>query len=185
MALDTLLAPYDHTDGQVRELNARLEELAQSEAYRERVKALMKIRGIGILTAIVILPELQDVERFRRADQLSSFLGLTPVQHSSGEKTRLGRITHCGNATVRTRLLQSAWVHIRFDPEARRTYERIKVPSGNGKKAITPIARRLGIRVRRTLLNMAPAALSVAIDRRNDRQGQKRTAKRYVLKRRQ
>jgi transposase len=181
-ALDALLNLYHHVDGQVRELNAQLEELARSERYAARVAALTRIPGIGVLTAITILLELQDVERFRRAEELSSYLGLTPVQHSSGEKTRLGRITHCGNATVRTRLVQSAWVQIRFDPTARATYERIKAHSGSGKKAITAVARRLGLRVRRALLEMAPAAPSRKISPRGAKLGYP-NAKRYVLKR--
>lgn len=182
IALDALLTLYHHVDGQVRELNARLEELARSDGYAERVAVLTKIPGIGVLTAITILLELQDVDRFRRADELSSYLGLTPVQHSSGEKTRLGRITHCGNATVRTRLVQSAWVQIRFDPTARATYERIKGHTGSGKKAITAVARRLGLRVRRVLLEMAPPVASSTLTAVPG-QRQARKVKRYVLKR--
>jgi transposase len=185
VALDALLALYDHVDSQVREFNGRLEELAHSDTYRDRVRVLTEIRGIGVLTAMVILLELQDVERFRRADQLSSYLGLTPVQHSSGESVRLGRITHCGNATVRTRLVQSAWVQIRFDPEARATFDRIKASTGSGKKAITAIARRLGLRVRRALLDMAPPAPAVASVPRGEGEPASRRVKRYILKRRQ
>jgi len=184
VALDALLALYDHADGQVREFNARLEELARSDAYRDRVRVLTKIPGIAILTAIVILLELQDVERFRRAEELSSYLGLTPVQHSSGEKTRLGRITHCGNATVRTRLVQSAWVQIRFDPEARATFDRIKSRTGSGKKAVTAIARCLGLRVRRALLDLAPPVPSAASRSAAD-QPKGRAVKHYVLKRKE
>jgi transposase len=183
VALDTLLALYRYVDGQVRDLNEQLEKLAKSNYYSERVEVLINIPGIGILTAITILLELQDVERFRRAEELSSYLGLTPVQHSSGDKTRLGRITHCGNATVRTRLVQSAWVQIRFDPQARAVFERIKSHSGSGKKAVTALARRLGLRVRRALLDLAmapPALCPVAV---MPGSGSPSKPKRYVLKR--
>jgi transposase len=183
VALDALLALYHHTDGQVRELNARLEDIARSEVYAERVAVLTKIPGIGILTAITILLELQNVERFKRTEDLSSYLGLTPVQHSSGEKTRLGRITHCGNATVRTRLVQSAWVQIRFDPTARSTYERIKDHTGSGKKAITAMARRLGLRVRRALIDMSPPVPSPALSAAPAKR-QRTAVKHYVLKHR-
>lgn len=43
-----------------------------------------------------ILLELQDIKRFRRADQLATYVGLTPSQYSSADKTRMGRITGIG-----------------------------------------------------------------------------------------
>ena len=102
---------------------------------------------------MAILVELQDIERFRRADQLASYLGLTPSQHSSGEHIRMGHITHCGNYAVRTRLVESSWTLIRYDAGTKATYERIKHQTGSGRKAITAIARRLALRIRRVLLD--------------------------------
>ena len=40
-----------------------------------------------------LLLELQDVSRFRRAEQLAAYVGLTPSQYSSADKVRMGRIT--------------------------------------------------------------------------------------------
>jgi len=53
--------------------------------------------GIGKLTAIELLVELQDVSRFTSAEELASYIGLTPAEYSTGERTRQGRITRCGN----------------------------------------------------------------------------------------
>jgi len=105
---------------------------------------------------MAIFLELHDVQRFRRADQLASYLGLTPTQHSSGDHLRMGRITHCGNAHVCTRLVESSWTLIRYDAGTRATFERIKRQTGSSKKAITAIARRLALCVRRVLLEKAP-----------------------------
>ncbi len=43
-----------------------------------------------------LLLELQDVTRFRQADQLAAYVGLTPSQYSSADKVRMGRITKVG-----------------------------------------------------------------------------------------
>jgi transposase len=49
-----------------------------------------------------ILVELQDITWFQTAEELASYLGITPSQYSSGERIRMGHITHAGNARLRT-----------------------------------------------------------------------------------
>ena len=161
-SMDTLLALFCYLDAQYKTLTLEIEHLALTEKYRERARLLTTIPGIGIFTAMAILIELQDVERFRRADQLASYIGLTPSQRSSGECVRMGRITHCGNGRLRDRFVESSWTLIRYDLGTRATYERIKHQTGSGKKAIVAIARRLVLRVRRVLLDKAPYKLSGA-----------------------
>jgi transposase len=181
VSIDAMLKTYRDLSAQYRQLTHEIELLALTEKYRERVGLLTQIPGIGIFTAMAILIELQNIERFRRADQLASFLGLTPSQHSSGERIRMGHITRCGNYEVRTRLVESSWTLIRYDAGAKATYERIKHQTGSGRKAITAIARRLALRIRRVLLDKEQYHLSaggrLAIGRDKRRQ-----AKRFVLK---
>jgi transposase len=78
-----------------------LKELSQLPRYRDRVKILRTIPGIGIINAMEILLELQDFSRFQRAEQLAAYVGLTPSQYSSGDKVRMGRITGIGKNSVR------------------------------------------------------------------------------------
>ena len=152
-SMGALIQLYRYLNDQLKAMTAAIEELAQTDKYRERAALLTQIPGMGIYTAMSILIELQDVERFRRAEQLASFLGLTPSQHSSGERVRLGEITHCGNPRLRTRFVESSWTLIRYDMAMRSVYERIKHQTGSGKKAIVAVARRLALRVRRILLD--------------------------------
>jgi transposase len=155
-SMDAILQLYRQLTEQYRTLTREIEALALTERYRERAALLVGIPGIGIFTAMSILIELQDIRRFRRADQIASYLGLTPSQHSGGERIRMGHITRCGNYEVRTRLVESSWTLIRYDAEAKATYERIKHQTGSGRKAITAIARRLALRIRRILLDGQP-----------------------------
>jgi len=61
-------------------MNQRVKELSQSSKYGERVRLLRTVPGIGTLIAMELLVELQDMERFKRADELASYIGLTPHQ---------------------------------------------------------------------------------------------------------
>ena len=88
-------------------------QLARKEKYAHRGQLLTSIPGIGVLSAIEMLVELQDVRRFKSADQLAAFIGVTPSQYSSGERVRMGSITHLGNHRVRTLLVESSWTAIR------------------------------------------------------------------------
>ena len=180
-SIDAMLTMYRNLTEQYKQLTHEIEVLAMTDKYQERAQLLTQIPGIGIFTAMAILVELQNIERFHRADQLASFLGLTPSQHSSGERIRMGHITRCGNYEVRTRLVESSWTLIRYDAGAKATYERIKHQTGSGRKAITAIARRLALRIRRVLIDKAPYRLSDGGHLAEGRD-KKREAKRFILK---
>jgi transposase len=136
-------------------MNQRVKELSQSLKYRQRLKLLCSVPGIGTLIGMEILVELQEVERFKRADELASYIGLTPSEFSTGQYVRQGRITRCGNKRVRTCLVESSWILITKDPLMRLKYHRLKSMKG-AKWAIIAIARKLIIRIRRILLNNEP-----------------------------
>ena len=181
-AMESMLKMYHELTEEYRRLTKQIEELGLTEKYRERAGLLAQIPGIGTFTAMAILIELQNIERFRRADQLASYLGLTPSQHSSGESIRMGHITRCGNSEVRTRLVESSWTLIRYDNQARMTYERIKHQTGSGRKAITAIARRLALRVRRVLLDRKPYHLTQG-GHLAEGKDKRREVRRHTLKR--
>ena len=154
--LDNHLAEYHFYRTLIAGLTRQLRSLSQSEAYSSRFKLLITCRGIGLITAMTYLLELSDIGRFPTADHLSSYLGLTPSQHSSGSHVRLGHITREGNAHVRRVLVESAWTVIRHDPFLRAKYDRIKAKGTNGKKAIVAVAHSLAIRLRRCLVDGTP-----------------------------
>src|SRR5205085_11748426 len=89
-------------------LDEAIAELAATSAYADVVDRLVCLRGVSTLTAFALTVELGDWHRFR-PESLGPFLGLTPSQHSSGERRRQGAITKTGNSHVRRLLLESAW----------------------------------------------------------------------------
>jgi transposase len=152
---ESLIELYEYLTDQLMKMNQRVKELSQSLKYRQRLKFLCSVPGIGTLIAMEILVELPEVERFKRADELASYIGLTPSEFSTGQYVRQGRITRCGNKRVRTCLVESSWILIQRDPVMRFKYNRLKSKKG-AKRAIIAIARKLIIRIRRILLNNEP-----------------------------
>ena len=154
-SFNRLLEQYDFLCSQIDRQTNLLKELAQAPLYRERVEILRTIPGIGIIGSMEILLELQNVSRFKRADQLAAYVGLTPSQYSSSDKIRMGRITGIGKKSVRTILVESCWWLISKDKAMRKKYESIKSRSGS-KRAIVAIARHLLLCIRRMLLDNQP-----------------------------
>jgi len=151
-SLNTLIDLYDYLTQQVKQLTKEIRGLARTEKYAKRVKLLKSIPGVGMLSAMEILTELQDVSRFSTADQIAAYLGLTPSQYSSGQKVRMGKITHAGNHRLRTRMVECSWILIKKDAGLQKVYEAIKKRRG-GKRAIVAVSRKLIIRIRRILLD--------------------------------
>ena len=154
-SFNRLLEQYEFLSAQIDKQTQLLKQLSQLPLYCDRVKILCSIPGIGILTAMEILLELQDFSRFRRAEQWAAYVGLTPSQYSSADKIRMGRITGAGKNTVRSALVESCWQLIRKDKAMRKKYEQIKARSG-GKRAIVAISRKLILCIRRLLLDNRP-----------------------------
>jgi transposase len=105
----------------LRTINEQNERLARLEqALREQVEhwwlapvvvAIQALRGVQFTTAVTLIAELGDLNRFVHPRQLMSYLGLTPSEYSSGSKRQQGGITKSGNAHVRRVLVESAWAY--------------------------------------------------------------------------
>ena len=135
-----------------KELLLQLRKLAKSDRYKGSVELLKSAPGIGVLTAIQLALEWGDVSRFRRKEEFASFLGMVPSEYSSGDQEHRGHITKQGNRSVRRWLVESSWVAIRHDPVLLEKFRRVLRNCGSKKKAIVAVARKLALRLRRTLL---------------------------------
>jgi transposase len=89
-------------------LDNAISQLASAPPYVDVVERLVCLRGVSTLTAFALTVELGDWHRFR-PESLGPFLGLTPSEHSSGERRRQGAITKTGNSHVRRLLIEAAW----------------------------------------------------------------------------
>src|SRR5699024_634390 len=93
----------------VADMTAQMERALPQWALAPVVEALVALRGIDKVAAMVLLAELGDISRFDSPRQLMAFLGLVPSEHSSGNRRRQGGITLTGNSHARRILVESAW----------------------------------------------------------------------------
>ncbi len=115
-------AAFDDYRGAVEALIIRRGELERQIAeqlplspWARNATRLMCMRGIDTLTAAGLCAEIGDFERFRHPEQLMSYLGVVPSEHSSGVKRRQGSITKSGSQHARRLLVEAAW-HYRRPP---------------------------------------------------------------------
>lgn len=158
-SLQALLNEAKNLRASILDLTKKIRTLSKSDTFKDNETLLRTVPGIGLLTAMTILVELDDIKRFRNNDKLASFVGLVPSTFSSGEKEKIGDITPRCNRTLRSALIESAWVAARIDPALMRSYmEYCKTMEPN--KAIIRIARKLLSRIRYVLMNKKPYELS-------------------------
>ena len=90
-------------------LTADISELVERWTLGPLVRALQALRGVDLVTAVVLAAEIGDFKRFRTPKQLMAYLGLVPSEHSSGGTRRQGGITRTGNRHARWVLVEAAW----------------------------------------------------------------------------
>ena len=141
---------------QIRHFCQKDEELQQSIAW------LKSLPGIGEIIATHLVARLGDPALITNVRQIAGFLGLVSSEHSTGDKQNRGEITRAGDSRLRNKLIQSAWVAIRQDPELREFYSRVyqrhpkKVAA---RKAIVAVTRKLTTRIYAVLKEQRPFVL--------------------------
>lgn len=129
----------------------KIRALMKEAAFESKAKLLMSVPGVGPTTAMLILLELGEMDRFKTFDQLNSFVGFYPGSHSSGEKSKDTGITQRQNRMLRTALVESAWTSVRTDPAMLEAFVQLKKRM-EANKAIIRIARKLLRRIRTVIL---------------------------------
>lgn len=147
--LASLLRQLDFLEAELKRVDRQLSELAEQPRYARGVESLMRMQGVGMLTALVFLTEIGDLTRFRNRRQVSAYLGLAPTSHESGETDdRKGHISRQGPSRVRRVLCQAAWVRVRERGSDEPAYRRLVKRNPKHKKiAVVATMRRLAVRM--------------------------------------
>ena len=95
----------------VAAIDADLEAWYPKPPFADAVARLAAYRGVTRLGALTLASEVCDWARFPTAGMFMGFCGLVPSEHSSGQRTQRGGITHAGNTHLRTQLIESAWAY--------------------------------------------------------------------------
>lgn len=142
------------------ELRKQIEALSKIPEFKEDAELLQSVPGVGKITTMTFLTELEDMNRFRTLDQLCSFFGLVPSTRASGEKEGVGGVTPRARGILRSSIVESAWTAARKDPALSLAYAKLRTRM-NGNKAILRIARKLLSRIRHVLKNRTPYEIAV------------------------
>jgi transposase len=103
------LAAVDGLTSRRDALAERLSHVASDTDLWPVVARLRAFRGIDTLTALALVCEVGDWQRFARADQLAAWVGLVPSISQSGESRSSGPITKTGSRHARRLLVEAAW----------------------------------------------------------------------------
>jgi len=138
--LNLLLPQWDLLEEQLKTVDVKIAERAAAD---EQVQLLETVPGLGHYSALAISSRIGSVKRFKHADSLANYFGLTPGCRNSGEATkRLGSITKRGSKVVRYLLNQAVIKVLRRDGAMRTWFKRIKKRRG-AKIARVAVMRRL------------------------------------------
>ena len=137
--LNNLLQQLDLLVSQVEDVERGLAKMAQEDPA---ARSLMHIKGIGFYSALVILSEIGEITRFPTAKHLTSYAGLVPRVHQSGDVARTGRIHKEGPKRLRSTLIQCATASVRGSGRFQKFYKRLKKRRGHSK-AIIATARKM------------------------------------------
>jgi transposase len=115
--------------------------------FESLVEKLKSIPGISNLTAIALVTEIMDINRFKRLDELCSYVGLVPSMRDSGETEKTMGLSRRQSKYLRNVLIESSWVAMKVDPALTMSFNKLikRMPK---QKAIIKIAKKLLNRIK-------------------------------------
>jgi len=158
--LDEQLALLKKLNNLVAEDDKGLRALFEKD---RRVALVATVPGLGYLFAVLIVYEIDTIDRFATPAKLHAYTGIVPSTYASGEKCYHGRLIKRGNSYLRWAMIEAVWPAIRKDPSLRQYYNGIKKHRDN-KAATIATARRLLTIVYRILKEQRPYRPGVVQD---------------------
>lgn len=130
---------------QIARLAAAIERRARAAAsLAADVARLEAIKGVGLLTATIVVTELWGLGRAVTPKQAVAYAGLDPAPHQSGSSVRGGSaISKAGSARLRQALYMAAMSAARHDPLLRPFYQRLLARGKPKPLALVAVARKL------------------------------------------
>jgi len=158
--LDQLLDSLEFNEKQVLKTTREIRRFCQNDPELSQcIKYMMSVSGIGWIVASQLLARIGDWRQLTNIRQLGGFLGLVPTEHSTGERTDRGSITHTGDGRLRSKMIQASWSAIRKDEELREFFRSVchRHPRRQGPRvAIVAVARKLSVRISVVLMKQRP-----------------------------
>jgi transposase len=158
--LNGYLKDLEHQHSQILLIHAELRSFYRKHPEIQNHVALLRtIPGFGFVVSMFLLARIGDPQYLKHIQELGAFAGLVPSEHSTGEGDHRGSITKTGAGTLRSLLVEAAWISITKDKELREFYHRIRSKNNmvkGSKVAIVAVARKLTHRAYRVLKDQRP-----------------------------
>ena len=118
--------------------------IAEKSYADNNARLLMTIPGIGTIRALDIIAEIGEISRFSSADHLSSYSGLVPSVHQSGNTLYFGRLIKQSSKTLKSDFIEACWSIVRTKESnpLQEFYKKLAKKKGK-QKAICATARKL------------------------------------------
>ncbi len=142
-------------EGQKTALDQKLAELSNTEPWASDMVYLMQIPGMGLILSMAVLSAIGNINRFSHPKKLSSYAGLSPGVHSSGETNRSKPITKEGRRELRWAMVQAARAAANSDPYWAAQLKRLEKRM-HRNQAYVAIARRLLVAIWHILTKREP-----------------------------
>jgi transposase len=169
LSLDELLSDYDYFKNRIKVLNKVIADNLDKGLLGQRMDLLKTHPGVGTVVACQFATELFHYRDFSSTRQLYKYLGLSPRVSQSGERSSSGSINKAANGRLRNNLIQAAWMWVRTDIEAKKSFYRICDNCGGIKqKAIVAMARKMSGHLWAMLVNDQPYDKNKAKSRLNN-----------------
>lgn len=153
--IKSLLNILGAIEEEINELDQLVKDIGKED---ERVKLLQTVDGIGPITALAFVAEVDDPKRFEDSKDVAAYVGLTPKQYSSGEIQKQGGISKKGSKHTRCLLVEAATTLLtRCKSWSKIKAWGLKLMRKTGKKkAIIAVARKLAVTMHRMLITGKP-----------------------------
>lgn len=124
------------------EATRKIRSLSCTSDYEESLRLIRTVPGIGFITGMTFLTEIENISRFTNSDKLAGYIGLIPTSHTSGEKGGKGEMTFHGQTQMKSMLIKNSWFAARIDPALSECFSNL-VQRMEPNKVITRIARKV------------------------------------------
>jgi transposase len=160
LTMNLLLDQYQQLYAHFLKSSTNVRKLLRTQRYKSNAQLLQGIPGIGPLTSVQLLTELEDINRFSSFKKLNCFVGFNPTTYSSGDHDWKGHLSIRKHKALRSALVECAWQTVQKDPAMMIRYEEL-IKRMTKKRAIVVIARKLLSRIYHVLKYQEPYELGI------------------------
>jgi transposase len=137
--VNQLLSLIGTVNDHINHIEKKIRKRATRDPLAQR---LMQIDGISYFTSLLLIAEIGSIERFPTYKHLTSFVGIAPSVHSSGQTRYTAHITRQGNKYIRWVLCEAVTKAIKKNKQLRLFFEDIRNAKGYAK-AVVATARKM------------------------------------------